>query len=137
MKMTGGCEVCNGTGEVTEVIRVDDYYKDPWVLKPQARNPSSMSPELRKQRLEAYQSAEDEFFAEEDESEPVCTIDRLHDALKHLTARQRFVVELRYGMRDGRVYAVADVAAMMGISHVAVTKFEQAAVASLARGLHA
>lgn len=101
------------------------------------QNPSSMSPELRKQRLEAYQSAEDEFFAEEDESEPVCTIDRLHDALKHLTARQRFVVELRYGMRDGRVYAVADVAAMMGISHVAVTKFEQAAVASLARGLHA
>lgn len=32
-KLTGGCEVCKGTGRVTEGIRVDDYYQDPWVLR--------------------------------------------------------------------------------------------------------
>jgi DNA-directed RNA polymerase specialized sigma subunit len=95
-----------------------------------------MSPELRQPRLDAAQSAEDEYF-KEPESEPVCTVDQLHDALKILTTRQRFVVELRYGMRDGYCYPVAQVADMMGISHVAVVKLEQAAVASLAKGLHA
>ena len=33
-KLTGGCEVCNGRGEVTECVLIDDYYKDPYVIKP-------------------------------------------------------------------------------------------------------
>ncbi len=32
-KLTGGCEICNGKGEITEGIRVDDFYKDPWVVR--------------------------------------------------------------------------------------------------------
>ena len=33
VKLSGGCEICGGKGEVTEGILVGDYYQDPWVLK--------------------------------------------------------------------------------------------------------
>ena len=56
----------------------------------------------------------------------------LHDALKRLTARQRFVIELRYGMRaDGERYAIEDIAEMMGVTFQAVAKHEQAALERL------
>ena len=67
--------------------------------------------------------------------EEVCTVERLHDALKVLTTRQRFVVELRYGMRDGNVYSQQEIAEMMGVTQQAVLTHEKAAVARLEKEL--
>jgi len=78
------------------------------------------------------ESAEEEFFRTlEGEAEPVCSVDRLHDNLKHLTTRQRFVIECRYGMRDGNPYTKEEVAEMLGISHQMVSQHEEAAVKTL------
>ncbi len=49
------------------------------------------------------------------------------DPLDVLTERQRFVVELRFGMRDGICYTQRQVAAIMGISRSMVFQHEQAA----------
>lgn len=32
-KLTGGCELCNGSGEVTEGFLVGDFYQHPWVIR--------------------------------------------------------------------------------------------------------
>ena len=69
------------------------------------------------------------------ETEELCTVEQLHDALKVLTTRQRFVVELRYGMRDGQVYSQQEIAEMMGVSQQAVLHHEQAGIARLERRL--
>lgn len=44
-----------------------------------------------------------------------------------LTEKQRFVLELRHGLRDGYSYTQREVAAMMGISQEMVRKHEEAA----------
>ena len=49
------------------------------------------------------------------------------DPLDWLTERQRFVMELRYGIRDGIAYTQEEVASAMGISRQAVSKIERAA----------
>ena len=72
---------------------------------------------------------------EEEPADELCTIEALHDALKILTTRQRFVIELRYGMRDGHIYSQAEIAEMMGITQVAVLDHERAAVARLQKQL--
>ena len=61
-------------------------------------------------------SAEDEYFASLEE-----------DPLDVLTEKQRFVVELRFGLRDGVCYSQREVAALMGIDRKTVWKHEQAA----------
>lgn len=33
MKLTGGCELCQGSGEVAEGVLVGDPHEDPWVLR--------------------------------------------------------------------------------------------------------
>jgi RNA polymerase sigma factor (sigma-70 family) len=72
---------------------------------------------------------------EEEEADELCTVDQLHDALKILTTRQRFVIELRYGMRDGHIYSQAEIAEMMGITRQAVMDHEQAGIVRLQKGL--
>ena len=62
-------------------------------------------------------------------------VSALHDALKHLTARQRFVIEMRYGMRDGEPYALEDIAEVMGLDHKTVVEHEQAAIKKLRRSM--
>ena len=67
-------------------------------------------------------SAEEEFFAQTEE-----------DPLDVLTDRQRFVLELRYGLRDGVSYSQREVAALMGVGRSTVWKHEKAAKKRLGR----
>jgi len=59
--------------------------------------------------------------------------DDLADGLKTLTARQRLVFDLRYGLRDGNVYTQREVADLMGITQQAVNDFEKAAIKNLSK----
>ena len=61
-------------------------------------------------------SAEEEFFAAQEA-----------DPLDVLTERQRFVMELRYGIRDGVCYTQREVARYMGVSLKTVWEHEMAA----------
>jgi RNA polymerase sporulation-specific sigma factor len=56
----------------------------------------------------------------------------LHTAMGLLTARQRDILELRYGIKSGREHTQEEVATMLGISRVAVSQHEQAARVRLA-----
>lgn len=53
------------------------------------------------------------------------------DVLHTLTAKQRFVVELRYGLKDGEVYTLEEIAEVMGIAIPNVWKHEHAALKKL------
>lgn len=52
-------------------------------------------------------------------------------AMQHLTDRQADVIELRYGIRNGRDYTQEEVALMLGISRPVVAKHEAAALAKM------
>lgn len=56
---------------------------------------------------------------------------QLRSAINTLTGKQRFVVELRFGLRDGVQYKLEEIAYYMGISHVAVLKIERRALENL------
>lgn len=49
------------------------------------------------------------------------------DLLDILTERQRFVLELRYGLRDGICYTIREVASLMGVDRKTVWRHEQSA----------
>ena len=68
-------------------------------------------------------------------SEELCSVTDLHIALECLTGRQRFVIELRYGMRDGDIYSHGEIAEMMGVSKQAIYDHEQAAIVRLKKRL--
>lgn len=57
------------------------------------------------------------------------------DPLDLLTDKQRFVVELRYGLRDGYRYSLREVASLMGISFGMVSQHEKAAIKKLEKHL--
>ena len=44
-----------------------------------------------------------------------------------LTPKQRFVLEMRYGYRDGYRYTYREIGELMGVSHVAIFKIEERA----------
>jgi RNA polymerase sigma factor (sigma-70 family) len=52
----------------------------------------------------------------------------LRAALQHLTQRQADVIELRFGLTNGREYTQEQVAAMLGISQPGVARHEAAAL---------
>lgn len=58
----------------------------------------------------------------------------LRAALEHLTDRQIEVIELRYGLSNGREYTQEQIASMLDISQATVWEHEQAALKKL-RGL--
>lgn len=66
--------------------------------------------------MPAVPSAEDEYLASLEK-----------DPLDVLTERQRFVVELRFGIRDGVCYTIREVASLMGVDRKTVWRHEQAA----------
>src|SRR6266487_2197585 len=58
-------------------------------------------------------------------------LQRLIDGLaakrkRPLTGRQKLVIELRYGLKDGQSYTTREVGELMGISHQQVSRHEQA-----------
>ena len=69
-------------------------------------------------------SAEDQYLASLED-----------DPLDVLTERQRFVMELRYGIRDGVCYTQREVATLMGVSLKTVWEHEQAAKKKLEENL--
>ena len=56
---------------------------------------------------------------------------RLEDALQTLTGKQRFVVELRFGLKDGEFYTFEEIAEAMGVSIPTVWEHELAALKKL------
>ena len=56
---------------------------------------------------------------------------RLEDGLQTLTGKQRFVIELRFGLRDGEVYTQDEIAEAMGITRQAVGAIETDALTRL------
>lgn len=58
---------------------------------------------------------------------------RLNRALYTLTAKQRFVVELRFGLRDGTCYTLREIAECMGVAPRTVLEHQEAGLRKLAR----
>lgn len=67
----------------------------------------------------------------ESDAEPSLPTFALSDALTTLTGKQRFVLELRHGLRDGELYTLDEIAECMGVSVPAVWKHEAAALRKL------
>lgn len=67
----------------------------------------------------------------EADAEPPLPTFRLETALGSLTGKQRFVLELRFGLRDGELYTLEEIAECMGVSVPAVWKHETAALRKL------
>ena len=59
------------------------------------------------------------------------TLERVHRVLSGLPARERLVLELRYGLTDGRQHPQHEVAKRLGISRSYVSRVEKHAVALL------
>ena len=77
--------------------------------------------------LDALSTESAEVTAERDQD-----AEFLRGAMRMLTERQRDVLELRYGIRNGRGYTQIEVANMLGISQPAVAQHEHAAQRRLA-----
>ena len=74
----------------------------------------------------------DEYEARADDATDEPAFWALLDALSLLTAKQRFVVDRRYGLlADGRRYTLQEIARVMGVSHQAVSRLEQSALGVL------
>lgn len=56
------------------------------------------------------------------------TLERVHGVLHALPARERMVLELRYGLTDGVVHPQHEIAKMLGISRSYVSRVEKRAV---------
>ncbi len=59
------------------------------------------------------------------------TLERVHQVLCALPPRERLVLELRYGLTDGRQHPQHEIAGMLGISRSYVSRVEKKAVALL------
>ncbi len=57
-------------------------------------------------------------------------------ALECLTPKQRFVIELRYGLRDGREYKQEEIAQLMGIKQPQVARLEDRAIKRMKNGIN-
>lgn len=64
---------------------------------------------------------------EDEEIEPDFS-DELHEAIGQLTAKQAFVLRLRFGLTDGVEYRLEEIASFMGVTNQAVSKIEQTAL---------
>lgn len=57
----------------------------------------------------------------------------LRSALMCLSKREREIIELRFGLRDGKEYTQKDVATMLGISQSYISRLEKRSIARLRR----
>ena len=58
----------------------------------------------------------------------------LHDAIRRLNAREREIIELRYGMADGREHTQKEVADLLGISQSYISRLEKRIIGKLHNG---
>ena len=88
-------------------------------------------PKVGRSALPDWQAAQDEIIdqidAAKEDAVDVLTL------LAGLSAKQRFVLERRYGVFDGYVYSFEDLGLVMGISRQAVQKLERTAIRRLKR----
>jgi RNA polymerase sigma factor (sigma-70 family) len=61
----------------------------------------------------------------------------VRSAMQHLTDRQADVIELRYGIKNGRDYTQTEVASMLGISRQTVDEAEKSALRKMRKILTA
>ena len=59
------------------------------------------------------------------------TLERVHQVLSSLPPRERLVLEMRYGLTDGRQHPQHEVARVLGISRSYVSRVEKKAIALL------
>ena len=59
------------------------------------------------------------------------TLSRVHQVLSSLPARERLVLEMRYGMIDGKQHPQHEVAKVLGISRSYVSRVEKKAISLL------
>ena len=64
----------------------------------------------------------------EDEVRRRVTLDRVRKALPRLPERERLVITLRYGLKDGVMHPQHEIAAMLGISRSYVSRVEKHAI---------
>lgn len=65
------------------------------------------------------------------------TLEKVHQVLSSLPARERLVLELRYGLTDGRQHPQHEVARVLGISRSYVSRVEKKAIELLRRAIEA
>ncbi len=59
------------------------------------------------------------------------TLEKVHEVLTSLPARERLVLEMRYGLTDGRLHPQHEVAKVLGISRSYVSRVEKKAIGML------
>jgi RNA polymerase primary sigma factor len=62
---------------------------------------------------------------------------RLHRAMRALTARERVVLRLRYGLEDGQSRSLAEVGEVFSVSRERIRQIEQHALAKIRHGSQA
>ena len=65
------------------------------------------------------------------------TLEKVHQVLSSLPARERLVLELRYGLTDGRQHPQHEVARVLGISRSYVSRVEKKAIELLRAAIEA
>lgn len=63
------------------------------------------------------------------------TLERVHAVLSSLPARERLVLEMRYGLTDGKQHPQHEVAEVMGISRSYVSRVEKKAIELLRKAI--
>ena len=63
------------------------------------------------------------------------TLARVRELVKRLPRKERIVIEMRYGMLDGRAHPQHEVAAVLGISRSYVSRMEKRAIGILRAGM--
>ena len=63
------------------------------------------------------------------------TLEKIHRVLSRLPARERLVLEMRYGLTDGTAHPQHEIARLLGISRSYVSRVEKHAVTLLRQAL--
>ena len=75
------------------------------------------------------------FMPVEDEAVHRADMERVRRLVKGLPRKEKRVIEMRYGLLDGRIHPQHEVAAVLGISRSYVSRMEKRALAMLREGL--
>ena len=71
----------------------------------------------------------------EDQAVRKATLERVRALVKRLPKKERLVIEMRYGLLDGKIHPQHEVAAALGISRSYVSRMEKRAIGLLRDGL--